>query len=235
MDKLAVVIPTFNESANLSGLVNRLKKVLSANSLIVIVDDNSPDGTGKVADKIAKYKKSIIVVHRNNKGGRGSAVLEGFKTAKKFNPSYYVEMDADFSHRPQDVARLVSIASKKTDVVVGSRYLEGSKIVNWPLQRKIFSKLSNVFARAILNVPISDYTNGFRIYSKAAATFILSQNLTSSGYIVLSETAFKLNNAGFSFAEIPIVFVNRKRGHSNTNIKEIMDAFIGIIRIRIAG
>lgn len=159
-------------------------------------------------------------------------MFAGFKFAKKLNPDYYLEMDADFSHKPQDIPRLLKEIKNGYEVVIGSRYLPASKILNWPLQRRIFSKLANFYARLILGVPISDYTNGFRVYSKKATDLLLSQNLVSKGYIVLSETAYKLNKVGFSFGQIPIVFVNRKRGQSNTNFGEIIDAFLDILKIR---
>lgn len=230
--KVAVVIPTYNEAQNVRKITGEIRKNISSDDQIIIVDDNSPDGTGKIADQIAQKNKNVHVIHRNAKSGRGSAVLEGFKFAKKFSPDFYIEMDADFSHKPQDIPRLLAKINDGYDVIIGSRYLSRSKIENWPPQRKVFSKLANLYARLILNVPISDYTNGFRIYSKKSVDFLLTQKLVSSGYILLSETAYKLKSKGFSFGEIPIVFVNRKRGQSNTNLKEITDAFLGILKIR---
>lgn len=230
--KVTVVIPTYNEAQNLERLTREVRKNIPPGDQIIIVDDNSPDGTGKIADKIAKKDKNVHVIHRKGKSGRGSAVFEGFRFAKKFSPSFYIEMDADFSHKPEDIPRLFAKINEGHDVVIGSRYLPKSKIENWPLARKIFSKAANLFAKIVLDVPISDYTNGYRIYSKKSADFLLSQRLITSGYILLSETAYKLKNKGFTFGEIPIIFVNRKRGHSNTNLKEITDALLGILKIR---
>ena len=229
---LAVIIPTFNEAENITKLIRQIRSYIGPNDKIIIVDDNSPDGTGKIVEKYAKNGKNIYVIHRKGKEGRGSAVIAGFKLAQKFNPDYYLEMDADFSHKPEDIVRLLSKIKEGRDVVIGSRYLSKSQILNWPLQRKVFSKFANFYARAALGVPISDYTNGFRIYSKKAAEFLLSQNLVSKGYIVLSETAYKLNRENFKFSEIAITFVNRKRGQSNTTFSEIKNAFLGILRIR---
>lgn len=230
--KLVVIIPTFNESENIKSLVGEVKKHLTNDSRIIVVDDNSPDGTGKVADDMAGKIKNVHVIHRKGKGGRGSAVVDGFKFAKKFLPDYYIEMDADFSHKPEDIPRLLKEIKKGSDVVIGSRYLPKSEIQNWPPQRKVFSKFANFYARLILAVPISDYTNGFRIYSAKATEFLLSQKLISSGYIVLSETAYKLHKENFSFGEIAITFVNRKRGQSNTTFTEIKNAFLGVLKIR---
>lgn len=230
--KLAIVIPTFNEKDNLEFLVKAIKKYTTREDKIVIVDDNSPDGTGKLADSIAKKNKEVFVIHRKGKGGRGSAVIDGFKFAKKFAPDFYIEMDADFSHKPGDIPRLVTEIGKGSDIVIGSRYLPKSEILNWPPQRKIFSRFANFYASIILGVPISDYTNGFRIYSKGAMDHLLSQDLISKGYIVLSETAYKLHRENFKFAEIAITFVNRKRGQSNTTFAEIKNAYLGVLKIR---
>lgn len=231
-NKLAVIIPTFNESKNISSLIKAIKENISKEDKIIIVDDNSPDGTGKIADKLAKNNKNVFVIHRKGKNGRGSAVVDGFKFAKKFKPAFYIEMDADFSHKPKDIPRLLSKIEEGYDIVIGSRYLNGSKIYNWPPQRKIFSRFANIYAKLLLRVPISDYTNGFRIYSQKTTDFLNKQKLISSGYILLSETAYILKEANFSFGEIPIIFVNRKRGQSNTNFKEINNAFFGIVKIR---
>lgn len=233
-DKLAIVIPTFNESENILSLIKSVRNNISKGDKIIIVDDNSPDKTGKIAGELARKTKDLHVLHRKGKNGRGSAVLDGFRFAKKFGPTLYIEMDADFSHKPEDIKRLVKEINKGFDVVIGSRYLKGSRIENWPPQRKIFSKIANAFAKSILNVPISDYTNGYRIYSEKASHFLLKQKLFSKGYILLSETAYKLKKENFSFGEISIVFVNRKRGQSNTDFSEIKNAFFGIIKIRMA-
>lgn len=230
--KVVIVIPTYNEAPNIKNLIAEIKKNISSDFQIIIVDDGSPDGTGNIADKLAQKNDNLHIIHRQGKGGRGSAVFAGFKYALRFSPKYYIEMDADFSHKPEDIPRLIKKLAEGYDVVIGSRYLPKSKIENWPLQRKIFSRLANLYAKLILNVPISDYTNGFRIYSKKSLDFLLPQKLLTKGYISLSETAYKLKNEGFSFGEIPTVFVNRKRGQSNTNLKEIADAFLGILKIR---
>lgn len=229
---LAVIIPTYNEAENIISLVKKVRSYIGKSDKIIVVDDNSPDGTGKIVEKYAKNAKNIYVIHREGKEGRGSAVIAGFALAQKFKPDYYLEMDADFSHKPEDVPRLLSEIKKGSDVVIGSRYLEKSRILNWPPQRKVFSKFANFYARVALGVPISDYTNGFRIYTRKAAEFLLSQNLVSRGYIVLSETAYKLDRENFKFGEIATTFVNRKRGQSNTTFSEIKNAFLGILKIR---
>lgn len=231
MTNLAVIIPTFNEAPNIAKLIKTIGHY-STGAKIIIVDDNSPDGTGKIADSLSRKNKNIFAMHRKSKSGRGSAVIAGFKFAKKFKPSFYIEMDADFSHKPQDIPRLLEEIGKGYDIVIGSRYLPQSQIFNWPKRRRIFSKFANLYAKLILGVPISDYTNGFRIYTGRAVDFLLAQKLHSTGYILLSETAFFLKKAGFKFSQIPIVFINRRRGVSNLNAAEIKNAFLNVWKIR---
>lgn len=229
---LAIVIPTFNEAENIIKLARSIRKNIKPEDKIIVVDDNSPDGTSQIVKNFARRAKNIYLVSRKNKRGRGSAVIDGFIYASRFSSKYLIEMDADFSHKPEDIPRLMLAIQNGRDVVIGSRYLKKSKIINWPIKRRIFSKFANLYAKLILQVPISDYTNGFRIYQKDAVKFLLSQKLFSPGYILLSETAYKLKKAGFTFGEIPTVFVNRKRGISNLNFKEIKNAFLGVLQIR---
>lgn len=232
MKSLAIIVPTFNEADNIAKLIKAVGKYTAKGDKIVIVDDNSPDGTAKIVQRLARKSANLFIIKRQGKGGRGSAVFAGFKFARQFKPSYYIEMDADFSHKPQDIPRLVAQIEKGSDIVIGSRYLPQSQIANWPKRRKIFSKLANIYAKLILKVPISDYTNGFRIYTSRAVDFLLSQKLHSTGYILLSETAFFLKKAGFKFSQIPIVFINRRRGVSNLNVAEIKNAFLNVWKIR---
>lgn len=230
---IAIVIPTYNEALNIKNLISAIRKVAGKKNKIIIVDDSTSDNTSEIVKEISKKDKNVFVVERKVKKGRGSAVFEGFRFAQKFAPSYFIEMDADFSHDPQAVPELLDQIKKKgSDVVIGSRYLPQSKILNWPFSRKVFSRFSNLYAKLLLGVPISDYTNGYRIYNSKSVKFLLSQNLRSTGYIMLSETAYKLKKAKFKFGEIPITFINRKRGKSNTNFAEIKNAFIGILQIR---
>lgn len=230
---IAVVVPTFNEADNIASLVREIRNNINYGDKIIIVDDNSPDGTAKIAEKLAEKYNNVFLIQRKGKSGRGSAVFEGFKFARKFSSSYYLEMDADFSHRPGDIPRLLK-AVKNRDIVIGSRYLAKSRIFNWSIRRRVFSKLANIYAKVMLGVPISDYTNGFRIYSNDAIEFLFSQKLKSRGYILLSETAYKLHRSGFKFGEISIVFVNRKRGASNLDFSEIKNSFFSIWLIRFS-
>ena len=227
-----VIIPCYNEKENIRRLIETLLS-LYENIEILIVDDNSPDGT---ADEVRNAFDQVDRVHlmvRDKKDGRGGAVLDGIAWAlEEKTYDRIVEMDADFSHEPKELSALLE-ASSNADVIIGSRYLLESSIQNWPLRRRIFSKIANLYARTLLRIPISDYTNGYRLYSKKAAASIERNAIKSKGYIVLSAIAYQLHRSGFTFAEVPTVFVNRDRGVSNLSISELWDAFSGIIKIRL--
>lgn len=171
---------------------------------------------------------------RKGKLGRGSAVLEGFKHAQKIpGIEYILEMDADFSHDPAEIVRLTEKAAPDR-VIIGSRYVPGSRIINWPMKRKILSTLSNIYERVVLGIPINDYTNGFRYYPVTAVRQLISSKLHESGYAQLSESAYTLYKRGYSFIEVPTTFVNRKRGKSNTNWREYFRTLTAIFRIRFS-
>jgi len=226
-----IVIPTFNERDNLPSLVEALLSLPHCLD-IVVVDDSSPDGTGELADDLAAQEERLSVIHRSGKGGRGSACIAGFKYAlQNSDAPLIIEMDADFSHHPRYISQLLS-AAEEFDVVIGSRYLRDSRIVDWGPGRRIFSRLANLFARAMLRVPISDYTNGYRCYRRQVLEALDLESIGTTGYIVLSETAIMLHQAGARFGEIATVFVNRKRGSSNTTRAEIMDAFTSMWDLR---
>jgi dolichol-phosphate mannosyltransferase len=226
-----IVIPTYNERDNLRPLAEALL-TLPHRLHIVIVDDGSPDGTGELADELAEREDGITVIHRMGKGGRGSACIAGFRYAlAETDAPRIIEMDADFSHHPRYIPQLLDQA-REHDVVIGSRYLRESRIVDWGPGRRVFSKLANLFARTMLGVPISDYTNGYRCYRRQVLQALDLESIRTSGYIVLSETAIMLHQAGARFGEIATVFVNRRRGRSNTTLSEIMDAFTSMWELR---
>lgn len=226
-----VVIPSYNEKENIGSLIEELLKVGSAIDVLV-VDDNSPDGTSQVVKKSKSFNKRVFLITRTKKDGRGGAVLDGFrwglKNKKKYR--YFFEMDADFSHKPEEIPGFLQKINE-CDVVIGSRYMKGSDIIGWPLSRKIFSKLANIYARFLLRIPITDYTNGFRLYKRSVLERINFSAIEKNGYIVLSEVAFQIHLAGFKIGEIPTVFVNRQRGLSNLTIREITSALHSVFRL----
>ncbi|UCH77367.1 MAG: polyprenol monophosphomannose synthase [Candidatus Coatesbacteria bacterium] len=226
-----VVIPTYNERENVGSLCETLL-ARPEHVDVLVVDDNSPDGTAAAAEAVAaRYGGRMHILLREGKGGRGGAVLAGFAWGLEREYRYFFEMDADFSHRPEEIP-LFREAVGGADVVVGSRYLADSRILNWPWARSFFSRWANRYARFFLRIPITDYTNGYRCYRRQAVAALDVDAIRTSGYIVLSEVAYQLYLRGFRFAEVPTVFVNRRRGESNLSPKEILSALVSVIRLR---
>jgi len=231
MKSIGIVIPAYNENENIIRLLKNIRKNL--NCLIIIVDDSENLNTKKI---IAKYKfKNIKYFNRGKKSGRGSAVLFGFKKLIKINRNIncFIEMDADMSHSPSELKRNISFFYKNSiDLLIGSRYLKTSKIINWPLSRRILSKFSNVLARFLLGVPINDYTNGYRFYSKPATKTIITKcNKTGGGFIILSEIILVLWKNHFKISEIKSIFRNRIRGESSVNLKLIAESLFGLFKL----
>lgn len=231
-ETVGVVIPTYNEKENIVRLMDEIYR--SAGKVrIFVVDDNSPDGTQNIVQQYTKkYPKTISLLKRKSKSGRGGAVLAGFTEAMK-NPiiNYFVEMDADFSHNPKLIKSLVRKCMVKR-VALGSRYVSGASIKNWSLTRKITSRLSNFYIRLVLGVPVHDCTNGYRCYSRDAVKIVLSSNIKNKGFIALSETLYLLYKRGFDFAEVPFDFIDREKGKSNATFSEIIGSIPAILKIR---
>ncbi len=226
---IGIIIPTFNEKENIFKLSSKLLKIIP-NSKIFIVDDSNLYNL----KNNFKNKKKIIYIYRKNKSGRGSAVLHGIKYAlKNTKIKIFVEMDADFSHKPEELNKNLSLFKKKElDLLISSRYLGKSKIFNWSLQRRIFSRLANLSAKLLLNIGVSDYTNGYRIYSKKSAQLITSRcGKIGDGFIVLSEILLQIKLYNLKIGETSSIFINRKRGASSVNFKLIYQSFFGLIKL----
>jgi dolichol-phosphate mannosyltransferase len=223
---LAIIVPTYNEALNLPHLVPRIRAA-APDATIVVVDDGSPDGTSRVARDLG-----VTVVDRASKSGRGGAVLAGLMAAAE-EPKHdrFVEMDADLSHQPEELRRLLDVTDG-ADMVVGSRYLPGARIEGWPMRRKIWSRMSNRMIRTVLGVPMSDFTNGYRVYSRRAVDHLATRRLRETGYISLSEWAFSLHRAGMTIREVPTTFINRRLGESNMSAGEALNALRGLVRMR---
>ena len=229
MKNLIIVIPTFNEEKNILKLTNQIHKFVP-NCKILIIDDTKNSSINKIFKKSSK----IRFIVRKNKKGRGSAVLFGLKKAmQNSNNQIFVEMDADFSHKPSELKRNIKFFLKNNcDLLIASRYLQTSKINNWSIQRRIFSKLANLFARFFLRIKISDYTNGFRIYSRRAVkTIIKDCGKIGDGFIVLSEILLKIHQSKLKIMEINSIFTNRVRGESSVNLILILQSFFGLIKL----
>ena len=227
-----VIVPTYNEAEDIA----RLCRVLCENprvAHVLVVDDASPDGTADIVDALS-HGLEVSVLRREKKDGRGGAVLDGLELGRE-RPEYthFVEMDADFSHDPAELDRLLDAAAVGgADFVIGSRYIAGSKISNWPLRRRLFSFGANKFARLMLGVPVKDYTNGYRCYSRRAIEALDRSLVQPKGFIALSAILLQLHSKGFSVTEVPIHFVNRVRGVSSLSRGEIGEAFRNVIRLR---
>lgn len=230
MAAIGIVIPTYREAENIGALVKELMRLLPTAAIVVV--DDTPD-TSTVNALTLLVGKQVTVVHRAMKDGRGSAVLDGLRRHLANGCDYIVEMDADFSHAPAELpALLEAIDRLGADMVIASRYLPTSRIARWPLSRRIFSRAANLLARTLLQVPVRDCTNGYRVYTRAAAQTISNTcGRLGKGFIPLSETLVNLHYRGFRIVEVPSVFVNRTRGESSVTRAEIQQALIGLFRI----
>ena len=230
MSNVAIVIPTYNELENIQRLVNEIRKNITKCN-IYIVDDTKNDDIGKL---ITRKKLKVKYFHRKKKSGRGSAVIYGLKKAFKDKQNkIFIEMDADFSHNPKELNRNLNIFRKKNlDLLIASRYLKKSKIINWGLSRRIFSILSNFLARNVLKIFLYDFTNGFRIYSKRSTKKIIQKcGNIGDGFIILSEIIVVLHNNHFKIDEISSKFVNRERGQSSVNLSLVLASFFGLMKL----
>lgn len=229
MPKTLIIIPSYNEKENIASLIDALLK-LPVGADVLVVDDSS-DGTAAMLKEKQVTEPRLFLIAREKKSGRGTAVLEGFRFALSRDYQRIVEMDADFSHDPKELSSLLALSGSNT-LVIGSRYLKTSKILNWPRSRRVFSKCANFYAHIVLGIGIHDYTNGYRVYGREALEKLDIEKIKSRGYIVLSEIAYQLFRKGVSFAEVPTIFVNRARGVSSFSLKEAREAFLSVLRIR---
>ena len=231
MKSVGLVIPAYNEKENILKLIKGIRKYLDC--VIIIVDDSNNNDSQKIL--IKNKIKNIKYFNRGKKSGRGSAVLFGFKKLIKLKKKIncLVEMDADLSHSPTELKRNIRYFYKNSlDLLIGSRYLKESSIINWPISRKILSKLSNILARMLLGAQVKDYTNGYRFYSLKAAKKIISKcNKTGGGFIILSEIVLILWKSGFKISEIKTIFRNRTRGESSVNLSLIFQSLIGLFKL----
>ena len=225
------IVPTYNERENLARLVARLRS-LPGDIHVLIVDDNSPDGTGEIADAIAASDGGVHVLHRAGKLGLGTAYRAGFHYGLEQGFHYLCTMDADFSHNPDSLLALLAKAAGGYDLVIGSRYVPGGAVVGSPPLRKFISYAANWLAHTTLGITAHDCTAGFRCYRRVVLETIDLDSIFSSGYSFLIEMAFYCQRAGFRIGEVPITFVNRTEGDSKINRREIYKAFYTLLRLR---
>lgn len=230
-DVALVIVPTYNEAENIANLVTQLR-ALPGNVHVLVVDDNSPDGTGQIVTALATHDAGIHLLHRPKKEGLGEAYKAGFREGLQRGYLYLCTMDADFSHDPARIPDLLTKASTDCDLVVGSRYVPGGKIVDSTAFRKLISYGANWLAHTLLGIHIRDCTAGFRCYRRRVLEAIDLDSIFSSGYSFLIEMGFHCQQAGFRIGEVPITFVNRRMGNSKINRLEIYKAFYTLLRLR---
>lgn len=229
--RAAIVLPTYNESENIRNLILAIEE-LKINPLILVIDDSSPDGTQNIVRGLQREFNNIMLVVRPCKMGLGTAIREGFKILASLpeRPEYVITMDADFSHNPNDIPRLLRYAEKGYDVVVGSRYIKGGAIKGWSILRITISKIANKIAKNLIRLQINDYTSGFRCYSMRYILRVLP-NIKSQRFEIQIEMLKLAQLLGMRVAEIPIIFENRRRGKSKLSIKEMINFLLYAIKI----
>jgi len=229
--KAVVVIPTYNERDNIERLVPEIL-VQGDDIDALIVDDNSPDGTGDIVDVIAAENPRIHVIHRAGKLGLGSAYREGFKYALEKGAEYIIEMDADFSHDPSMLPVFLE-KIKEFDVVIGSRYLNGVSVVNWPIRRLILSYCANVYTRIITGLRISDCTGGYKCFRRKVLESIQLDEIKSDGYSFQIEMNYRCVEKGFRVGELPIIFIDRHAGMSKMSKKIVREAVVKVWKLKL--
>ena len=220
--RVAVIIPTYNERDNIGPITTRVRSALPAADLL-IVDDNSPDGTGRLADELAAADEHVRVMHRRGKAGLGTAYIAGFQTALDQGYDTIVEMDADGSHQPEELPKLLA-ALAGADIAFGSRWVPGGKTLNWPKSRAVLSRAGNAYARIMLGIPLHDMTGGFRAYRAGALQKIGLEDVESVGYCFQVDLARRAVQAGLTVAEVPITFVERAHGTSKMSKAIVCEA-----------
>lgn len=232
-EKSLVIIPTYNELANIEKLVpDILSRYEKFDLDVLIVDDNSPDGTSKFVKELMKTNSKVKLITRKAKLGLGTAYIEGFKFALKNQYDFIFEMDADYSHDPKEIRNFLK-AIKKCDLVLGSRYKKGVNVVNWPIKRLLLSYFANGYTRYITGMKICDATGGFKCFRKEVIESIDLDKVKSNGYAFQIEMTYKAWKKGFNIQEIPIIFIDRTAGHSKMSKKIVREAIFMVWKLRI--
>ena len=228
-----VCLPTYDERENLEPMLRALGDVLGPDDRVLVIDDNSPDGTGELADRLARELDFVDVLHRERKEGLGPAYLAGFRRALADGAEYVLEIDCDFSHDPQDVPRLLEAAAG-ADLVLGSRYVPGGGVENWGPGRRLVSAGGSLYARLVLGVGIRDLTGGFKCFRRAMLETLDLDAIHSKGYAFQIETTFRALRNGFRIIEIPIRFVDREVGGSKMSRAIVLEAIWKVPLLRLA-
>ena len=228
--RATICLPTYNERENLEPMLRALG---GAGVRVLVVDDNSPDGTGRLADRLAQELDYVGVLHRPRKEGLGPAYIAGFRQALADGAELILEMDCDFSHDPKDVPRLLA-ATENADLALGSRYVEGGEIANWGTVRRAISAAGSLYARLLLSIPVRDLTGGYKCYRRQVLETIDLDAIHSKGYAFQIETTYRARRAGFRVVEVPIRFVDRKVGGSKMSRAIVLEAIWKVPALRVA-
>jgi dolichol-phosphate mannosyltransferase len=232
-----LILPTYNEADNLEALVRAVLPQLEGTGLahtVLVVDDGSPDGTGEIADRLAADLSPVRVLHRARKQGLGRAYLAGFELALDAGADLMMEMDADFSHDPRDVPRLIAAAGA-ADLVLGSRYVPGGGVENWGLRRRLLSRGGCAYARVLLGIPVRDLTGGFKCFNRRVLEAIDLADVRADGYAFQIELTYRAVRAGFRVAEVPILFRERRDGASKMTARVTLEAVWKVPALRLRG
>jgi dolichol-phosphate mannosyltransferase len=228
-----IVLPTYNEASNVEAIVTAVRERLHPSSHLLIVDDSSPDGTGQIADRLAKRHADVSVLHRPRKEGLGPAYVAGFREALAGGARLVGQMDADFSHDPADIPRLLT-ASQDADLVLGSRYVRGGGVEEWGPLRRMISRGGCAYARAVLGVGVHDLTGGFKVFRSEVLEAIDLGSISAFGYSFQVETTYRAIRAGFRVVELPIVFRDRRVGESKMTKRIVLEAAWRVPAMRLA-
>jgi dolichol-phosphate mannosyltransferase len=229
---ICVCLPTYNERENLEPMVDRLGQILGDEDVVLVIDDKSPDGTGEIADRLARERSTVHVLRRPRKEGLGPAYLQGFRRALELGADLIFEMDCDFSHDPADVPRLAA-AAEDADLVIGSRYVPGGGTRNWGFVRRFISRGGSLYAQLLLGVPVRDLTGGFKCYRREVLEAIDLDAIDSKGYAFQIETTYRALRAGFRVVEVPIVFTDREVGGSKMSKAIVLEAVWKVPALRL--
>lgn len=229
--KTCIVIPTYNEKENIEIVIEKIFGLGVSELYILVVDDNSPDGTGGLVERLKIKYQNLDIIHRQRKAGLGKAYEAGFRQALKRGAEYIFEMDADLSHDSKHIPEFLN-AIKSHDLVLGSRYIQGGGVRNWNFTRRLISKVGNLYARMILGIPYKDLTGGFKCYRRKVLESIDFSKISSVGYNFQIETTYIAYKKGFRIVEIPIIFAERTQGKSKFHIKIVIESFWKVLLLK---
>ncbi|HEX7526617.1 MAG TPA: polyprenol monophosphomannose synthase [Gaiellaceae bacterium] len=233
--RATVCLPTYDERANLEPMLLALREVLREGDRVLVIDDNSPDGTGELADRLASELGFVDVLHRERKEGLGPAYLAGFRRALADGAELILEIDCDFSHDPRDVPRLIAAAEEGADLVLGSRYVTGGRVSNWGLLRRAISRGASLYTGLFLQMGVKDPTGGFKCFRRRVLEELDLGEIRPRGYAFQIETTYRVKRAGFRVVEIPITFSDRTVGHSKMSKAIVLEAVWAVPLLRLRG